>query len=652
MGDKRGSILTIILSLVIFLTGQILHAQDTMDTIIHIREVSVRSVKPMKENALVISSIDSFSLSGNLASGLDQLLATSSILHIRSYGYGALSSASFRGTAPGHTKLYWNDMEINDPASGQVDFSLVPAGFVDELQLLHGSSALHAGGGALGGIIRLNSVADWKEGISSELFQQSGSYNSHYSYARISAGKKDYYGKLRIYRESSDNDFSYINTANGLWNKEKMKGASSLRKGYQVDLYRKFRDKHIFSVHNWMQHSNRNLPPVMSYMGPGRIENQQDATVRLSVRWKYYGTWLNSKLSSGFSLNELNYFLAENESSARIFNTHSLSGNFFMRHEAESNFSDKTRIRSVIDMDYISASYNDMNTAKGFNASRPGAGWTLVVHHRFDFPVTAYALMREEWTGGIFSPLMPAAGMDFTPPSAENLSFKANVSRNYNYPGLNDMYWIPGGNPELRPEEGYMGDLTARYSLHIEGFEFKSSVTAFYSAINDWILWKPGEYGFWQAKNLEKVTSSGLEYLLNAAYSSGKTLLRLQATYAWTRAHEVSTPGNEGESDHLQLIYMPENKVNMNLMIKTGSLKLNYNFLYSGKQFTTTDNDPFHALPGYSLHDIKLSGEFKISGIIAESGIGVNNILDTSYQVMKSRPMPGRNLNAFMKINF
>lgn len=31
--------------------------------------------------------------------------------------------------------------------------------------------------------------------------------------------------------------------------------------------------------------------------------------------------------------------------------------------------------------------------------------------------------------------------------------FKASIARNYRYPTLNDLYFKPGGNPDLRPRK-------------------------------------------------------------------------------------------------------------------------------------------------------------------------------------------------------
>lgn len=83
---------------------------------------------------------------------------------------------------------------------------------------------------------------------------------------------------------------------------------------------------------------------------------------------------------------------------------------------------------------------------------------------------------------------------------------KASVSRNFRFPTLNDLYFLPGGNPDLKKEHGisYDGRRFVRrgrggsYSLHGEA-------TWFDSYIDDWIVWLPTFKGFWTPKNIKEV---------------------------------------------------------------------------------------------------------------------------------------------------
>ncbi len=638
--------------LIAALTFSRVSAQDVMDTVISINEVIVFSKGPQSEKGLISSEIDSISLSRNLSEDLSSLLSSKSLIYIRSYGYGGLSTASFRGTAANHTKVYWNDMKINDPSAGQVDFSLIPASFADEVKIYHGSSSLQHGSGALGGSVHINSLPEWKDGISSTLFQKSGSFNTHHSFVKVSGGKNNFFIRLRAFRRSSDNNFEYLNTANGLWNTEKLKASSSARKGIQSDMFLKTPDKGIFSLHSWIQSADRNFAPVMSYMGPSRLENQQDQSYRILGKWKYYGGKVISRISTGFSQNELDYYLGLNESFNTIHNSRSNSLNIHTRYEAEADVYTSTKIKGMINMAYVKGKYNDLKNNTGFDVGRPEAGVVLSLHHELNIPLSFYTLLRSDIYGKEQSPLMPAAGVEYSPEALPGIDFKSNISRNYNFPGLNDLYWIPGGNPDLRPEDSYSSDLSVNYELGYDGYSLQTSLTTFLSTINNWILWKPGEYGFWKAENVERVRSRGLEYQLISDLDFGFLSLHIAGTYSYTRTSNEGMNNLEDASAGKQLIYIPVHRSNFNCRLKFRYLELGYGFLASGKRYTTTDNDPFQALSPYMIQELEIAGRFKIAGFTTESGVEIKNLSDTDYQVINSRPMPGRNFTVFFKIDF
>jgi len=86
---------------------------------------------------------------------LADLLSAHTPVFVKDYGKGSLATASFRGTAASHTKVLWNDIEINSPMLGQVDLSLVPNNFYSHAILNYGGSSLENTSGALGGAINL-----------------------------------------------------------------------------------------------------------------------------------------------------------------------------------------------------------------------------------------------------------------------------------------------------------------------------------------------------------------------------------------------------------------------------------------------------------------------------------------------------------------
>jgi len=63
-------------------------------------------------------------------------------------------------------------------------------------------------------------------------------------------------------------------------------------------------------------------------------------------------------------------------------------------------------------------------------------------------------LLRIEMADAELLPLMPRIGFNYQVLKNEQFYFSASISRNYNLPTLNDLYWYPGGNKELKAESG------------------------------------------------------------------------------------------------------------------------------------------------------------------------------------------------------
>lgn len=55
---------------------------------------------------------------------------------------------------------------------------------------------------------------------------------------------------------------------------------------------------------------------------------------------------------------------------------------------------------------------------------------------------------------------------------------KASVSRNYRFPTLNDLYFLPGGNPNLRNEHGFSYDAGVSFEVGKENaYKLNGGVT-------------------------------------------------------------------------------------------------------------------------------------------------------------------------------
>ena len=142
-----------------------------------------------------------------------------------------------------------------------------------------------------------------------------------------------------------------------------------------------------------------------------------------------------------------------------------------------------------------------------------------------------------------------------------NVVAKASVSRNFRFPTLNDLYFLPGGNPDLKRESGWTYDVGISFGAGKEDiYSFSGSVNWFDSHIKDWILWLPTTKGFFSPRNIKDVHAYGIEtqgdlkVILNKDWH-----LALNGTFSWTPSineGEPMSPADQSIGKHLP--YVPE----------------------------------------------------------------------------------------------
>ena len=89
-------------------------------------------------------------------------------------------------------------------------------------------------------------------------------------------------------------------------------------------------------------------------------------------------------------------------------------------------------------------------------------------------------VVREAMYGTSWSPVIPAFFADCLLSRRGNVVAKASVSRNYRFPTLNDLYFLPGGNPGLNSEKGVAYEAGLSFAVGKEGAYTLSGSASWY----------------------------------------------------------------------------------------------------------------------------------------------------------------------------
>ena len=263
--------------------------------------------------------------------------------------------------------------------------------------------------------------------------------------------------------------------------------------------------------------------------------------------------------------------------------------------------------------------------------------------------------MREELFGDECAPIIPALFADLILYEKWNLVAKASISRNYRFPTLNDMYFLPGGNPDLKSEKGFTYDAGISFETgRTERYSLKGGVSWFDSYINDWIIWLPTTKGFFSPRNIKKVHAYGVEANGELQISLSESVkLELQGTFSWTPSINEGKPMSPADkSVGKQLPYVPEYSATANGRLRWETWSLLYKWCYYSTRYTMSSNDISLSgeLPPYYMSNVTLEKSFSfIWADISLKGC-LNNIFDEEYLSVLSRPMPGINFEFFIGI--
>lgn len=654
-------------------------AERTEERIQELNEFTVTASRPMTEIGVQKTTFDSLALKENIALSMADVLAYNSGVFVKSYGRATLSTVAFRGTSPSHTQVTWNGMRISNPMMGMTDFSTIPSYFVDQASLLHGSSSVNETGGGLGGLVRLSTLPEVGKGFGVQYVQGIGSFSTFDEFLRLTYGSRKWSVSTRAVYMSSPNDYKYVNhdKKENIYDEDhniigQYHPTERNRSGAYKDLhilqevYFTPRQGDRIGLTAWYVSSNRELPLLTTDYGDEReFENRQrEQTIRGVLSWNHSRSTWKTDLRAGYIHTWMAYdyrreITEDNWSTMTRSRTHvnTIYGqgewNFFPSRNWMVNASLSAHQQYVKSTDRNVIQQNGDKAVVGYDKARIELTGAVSAKWQPLDRLGMSVVLREDFYGTKFSPLIPAFFIDGMATRDGKLTLRASVSRNYRFPTLNDLYFLPGGNPNLKNESGMSYDVGASFHTGKAGvFALDASATWFDSYINDWIIWLPTSKGYFSPRNVKRVHAYGVELKADISLQpfSG-WLLDLNGSYSWTPSI------NEGErlsaadrSVGKQLPYIPKHSASLTGRLSWKSWSFLYKWCYYSERFTMSSNDYTITghLPEYFMSNVSLEKNFKFKRLGLQLKLAVNNLFNESYLSVLSRPMPGINFEFFI----
>lgn len=569
-----------------------------------------------------------------------EVLAERTGIFIKSYGLGGNASPSFRGTGASHTIIAWNGVSLNSPMLGQVDLSIIPSVIADDIHIYYGSASMFNSQGGLGGLIDIETKPAWQKNTDLSLTGGMGSFGRYTAVASVRTGNMNFQSTSKAYFISAENNFRFLDDQSGatsLW-RTRTNNQLAIR-GLMQEFYLR-KGESSGEAHIWYQSADRNLPsPILSEQ-PGLIEKQFDESLRSIITYNHEGNNGKLTVNSSWVMTRINYF-----NNIAAIDSKNLSNSLMLKTSYELQAGENTIINGSAEFlsdnvrtnNYDSDKSRNIITLKAFAERSSG---------KFGFTF----LTSEQVVKGHFNSPDFSAGANYDIGKYGRYNVKASVSKNSKIPTLNDMYWSPGGNPDLKNEQSLTGEIGLSGStLPGRVIDIKTEVTAFHSLISNLITWHPGQYSFWTADNLKDVVTTGVEASLKLNWKTGNLSSEMSASYTFTHASYNNNSSSGSEYKKAQLMYVPENQANI-------FYKANYRVFYSllsanftDRRFITTDDSKY--LEPYIVFNINAGVRLQVKNSIADLALGISNLFGARYQTIAYYPMPGRSYDIKLIFN-
>lgn len=649
--------------------------KDVSDSIKNISGIEVVASRIFKkeEAGMRETLVDSLVMINKVNLSLSDLLSENTAVFIKSHGRGALATASFRGTASSHTQVKWNGMDINSQMTGMVDFSLIPVFIIDDISLKHGTSSIADKSGGLGGSINIDNKMVVDSGFSFKYIQGVGSYKTFDEYLQLSYGQPKLKLKTRLYHNYSKNDYKYINrsivdidpvTGEFINPIDTNKNADFKRYGILQEIYYVPNNSNVFSVRYWGQNSKRTIPRPTSYEGEenANLNNQNDEDHKILTEYSHYFKKSTLTARSGLNINFIDYILKNQVPGAGLLPAvYSVSSQISNINTLKYNYdiTNTLSLTASLDFNYHKVNTYDSIKLTGYNVNRTEMSAFFSISKRFFDRINTTVMLRQDFTDWKINPFIPYFGFDVKLLKKENLLFKGNIAKNYHQPSLNDLYWQPGGNPDLLPESGYSFELGLEYEKKFEvnnsKHKINSELTFYRSDIDNWIIWIPTYKGYWQPMNIKRVLSTGLEYSVGISGNINKVGYKFKGNYSLTKSLNYGDTLVWGDESYgKQLVYVPLHSGNIIASLDYKGYFITYQFNSYSERYTTSSNDVSKRdwLYPYFMSDLFLGKSFNLKKIELTLEFKIYNLLNESYHSILYRPMPKQNYLLQLEIKF
>ena len=589
--------------------------------------------------------VDSVMLAQSNGTSVADVVGNSAGVFIDSYGgNGALQSVSVRGIGSDYTLVLVDGRRYTMFDMGTIDLGIFSLMDVDRIEIANGGNSSLYGADAVGGIV--NIITKKPSGAPQVSVQgRVGSFGST-GYGMSASGGNEQFsvrGAMNMLNARNDYDFNF---SDGLTSQDlKREGADYSLKNYSVSSDATIAPAMKAEISARYADANRGQPSAMTsptQNNLARIHDKDFFSIGSIEMAPSGGFHLSLPLSFHYNYRTYNdpNLIIGNSSEASFYRNEDVN----VAPAATFVPSSTTTITAGMDATAASITSNEVNSV----TRRQLSGY-VSSEERFDLPLEllVYPSIRYDSFSDTQGDVSPKIGVNVGILNAPTIRLRSSLGKNYHVPTFDDLYWIQGGNPNLQPERSLSFDAGVLFGTQLFG-NIELEANYFSIKAKDKIVWQPGANGIWSPKNLQSVSSSGVEFSADARFWGDALIVRYTGNI--TRAVKTSAdfPGDATQNKYL--LYTPEEAAGVLLEAPSTILlfrSITPLLIIDLQRKTITHNSSCRHLTR-SMPTCRTGFPSARSSVSSKGEI--NNLFNASYQIIPDYPMPLR--NAMLTIEF
>ena len=618
------------LSILLVMCGAPGYAQAVTDTLKEVK-ISGKKKKRVSQDERIntfspgqkVTTIDSTTLLQYQSQSVANLMAQQTPVFVKSYGLNGLATLNFRGSSAAQSQVYWNGVPIQNAALGIADVSLLPVSLINKLHVIYGSSASMWGSGNVGGALLMESEQPrWdSSGGAFSVAMGAGSFGQYTAGGKYSANNSRWSFSANALVQRAKNNFNYTSFG------ERQEITNGDLRGIAVlpQIAYKMNKRNSIRLAVWYQNYYRQIPPAL-FESESKKE-RKDESVRVLLNWNQEGRRSSAYIRTAFMTDKMGF-----EDEVILQTTANTSYQYYLEPGIKKRWGQRHQL--------ILFAPIQLSWMKQYTSTHYQSRYAVAAAY-------AYTDLEERFSGAVSvrgeqinnqSVMLPGVSASYA--LTRWLSVTGNVQKTYRAPTLNELYYDPGGNKDLKAEHGWGQDIGYKVQARLGSRGMLHHDAAVYNRrIHDWVLWLGG--AIWTPHNIASVHSRGIETENLLTMAVGEWKLHLGVNTAYMVATTMSTYLPNDNSAGKQIPYTPHLNGQGNVGFTYRGLSFNYNQTYTSLRYVNIDETDLIA--AYHTANLHVGYQLPMRTTALRFSVQLNNILDAEYQVVRARPMPGFN---------